>query len=113
MKHNVTQEHLQTLSDKKLAQVYRKYSEAKKFHEEWQCEQEIERRNAEKAHIADFFTELFALYQKYNVSISHEDNHGGFIIERYDKENEEWIHGASVFSTTGIEDFLKENKGEF
>jgi GTP cyclohydrolase I len=28
--------------------------------------------------VKNFYKELFELYEKYNISISHEDQHGGF-----------------------------------
>ena len=30
--------------------------------------------------VKEFLTELIALYNKYNLSLSHEDHHGAFII---------------------------------
>lgn len=44
-----------------------------------------------------FFSELFALYKKYNISISHQDGHGGFILEKDCEENREWIEDAEVY----------------
>lgn len=43
----------------------------------------------------DFKNEVIELMKKYNLSISHEDSHGGFIIERYDEYNVEWFKDAS------------------
>lgn len=45
----------------------------------------------------DFKTELFALYEKHGLSISHEDNQGAFIItsKRMEK-NKSWMRGATV-----------------
>ena len=42
----------------------------------------------------DFINEVIELMKKYNLSISHEDCHGGFIIERYDEYNIEWFKDA-------------------
>lgn len=42
----------------------------------------------------DFINEVIELMKKYNLSISHEDCHGGFIIERYDEYNVEWFKDA-------------------
>lgn len=44
--------------------------------------------------IEKFFDELFILYKKYNLSISHEDCQGSFIIEDYKESNLEWIKDA-------------------
>ena len=46
--------------------------------------------------IEKFFDELFTLYKKYNLSISHEDCHGAFIIEGYKESNLEWIKDAII-----------------
>ena len=42
----------------------------------------------------DFINEVIELMKKYNLSISHEDCHGGFIIERYDEYNIKWFKDA-------------------
>lgn len=43
----------------------------------------------------DFFKDIEKLCRDYNLSISHEDGHGSFIIERYDDFNIEWLKSAS------------------
>ncbi len=42
----------------------------------------------------DFLRELVALYRKYNVSISHEDSQGAFLLEKLTSSNIDWILGA-------------------
>jgi hypothetical protein len=42
-----------------------------------------------------FFNEINEICKKYNLSISHEDDHGAFIIESYDEANIEWLENAS------------------
>jgi len=44
----------------------------------------------------EFIEEILKLYKKYNLSISHEDNQGAFIITRYSKENENWFREAII-----------------
>jgi hypothetical protein len=44
--------------------------------------------------ISDFLNEIENICKKYNLSISHEDSHGGFIIEDYDYSNIEWLKDA-------------------
>lgn len=34
---------------------------------------------------------LNVFVKKYNLSISHEDGHGAFIIEKYDEYNIKWL----------------------
>jgi len=43
-----------------------------------------------------FFNELDFLCKKYNISIAHEDSHGGFIIEKYKEFNIKWIKEAHL-----------------
>lgn len=47
-------------------------------------------------HIRSFYKELIALYKKYDLSISHEDSHGGFIIENYNENNVDLIMDADI-----------------
>lgn len=47
-------------------------------------------------HIKCFYRELIALYKKYDISISHEDSQGGFIIENYNEHNVDWIMDADI-----------------
>lgn len=43
----------------------------------------------------EFFDEIDVVCKKYNLSISHEDGHGSFIVESYNKNNIDWLKGAS------------------
>lgn len=43
-----------------------------------------------------FLNDLQQLCQKYDLSISHEDYMGGFIIENYDPYNIKWLSEAKV-----------------
>jgi len=45
--------------------------------------------------LTNFFNEIEAVCKKYNLSISHEDTHGGFEIKRYNLENIQWLKNAS------------------
>ncbi|WP_143322932.1 hypothetical protein [Clostridium sp. HBUAS56010] len=42
-----------------------------------------------------FINEIELVCKKHNLSISHEDGHGSFIIERYDQKNIDWLKDAS------------------
>lgn len=42
-----------------------------------------------------FLDDINAVCRKHGLSISHEDNQGGFIIELYKDDNIEWLNGAS------------------
>lgn len=44
--------------------------------------------------IQDFFDGLEKLCRVHNISISHEDEQGSFVLERYDGKNIEWIKNA-------------------
>ena len=41
------------------------------------------------------FDEINKVCLKHNLSISHEDGHGSFEIEKYDENNIKWLEGAS------------------
>lgn len=41
-----------------------------------------------------FIDEIINVMKKYNLSISHEDSHGAFIIEKYDENNIKWLKDA-------------------
>lgn len=43
----------------------------------------------------NFFNEIDILCKKYNLSISHENSHGNFIIEKYSEYNSDWLRSAS------------------
>jgi predicted SAM-dependent methyltransferase len=46
--------------------------------------------------IQNFFKDIDELCKKYNLSISHEDVHGAFIISAYEKENISWLRNATL-----------------
>lgn len=46
--------------------------------------------------VIDFIDEIDEICKKYNVSISHEDGHGAFMIDTYDERNIKWLKNASL-----------------
>lgn len=50
--------------------------------------------------VQKFIDEIITLYKKYDLSISHEDCHGSFIIESYCEYNEGWLRDTRI----GIEE---------
>lgn len=48
------------------------------------------------SNVIEFFNELEIIYRKYNLSISHEDGHGAFIIEEYNDGNIDWLKNANL-----------------
>ena len=50
----------------------------------------------ENKQVDAFIEDLFKLYEKHGMSISHEDYHGGFKIDVLDDYNKNWIKQASV-----------------
>jgi hypothetical protein len=44
--------------------------------------------------IDEFIAEIEAVCRKYNLSISHEDMHGAFIVEKLAERNIEWLKDA-------------------
>lgn len=43
----------------------------------------------------DFFNEIEEVCKKHNLSITHEDPYGGFVVEIYKESNIEWLREAS------------------
>lgn len=56
--------------------------------------------------IKNFLIEYKELCKKYNVSLGHEDEYGGFILYEYDEEMIEWVEVAR----DGVEDRKKEEE---
>lgn len=46
--------------------------------------------------IEAFLEEIEKISKEYGLSISHEDSHGGFIIEIYDNYNISWLRECSI-----------------
>ncbi|MDP2692081.1 MAG: hypothetical protein Q8O88_00395, partial [bacterium] len=44
--------------------------------------------------IDNFLNEIEKICQKYNFSLSHEDNHGAFLIEKFEEKNVKWLKSA-------------------
>jgi len=42
-----------------------------------------------------FFDELEVVCREHNISISHEDDHGGFVLEKFNDGDMEWLRNAS------------------
>ena len=59
--------------------------------------------------VKSFFTELNVLMLKYNISIGHEDCHGGFELENYSDYNWKWISEASTFRFDENNKYKKED----
>ena len=53
-------------------------------------------KHIENEKVDAFLKELFELYEKHNMSISHEDYHGGFEIDINDEHNVNWMKAAAV-----------------
>ena len=41
-----------------------------------------------------FIKDIIEVMKKHNLTISHEDGHGAFIIEKYDDYNIKWLKDA-------------------
>ena len=48
-----------------------------------------------------FLKEIIEVFKKHNLSIGHEDRHGGFEIELYNEQNVNWLLEASVLFKEG------------
>ena len=51
--------------------------------------------------VTDFIREVIKLSKKFELSISHEDQHGGFEVEDYDDCFTAWLSQASDKTTEG------------
>lgn len=52
-------------------------------------------KNAENIKVDQFLNEVIEVSKKHGFSISHEDNHGGFIIRPQNQEDYEWLLEAT------------------
>ena len=50
----------------------------------------------EAVEIGEYFNEIEAISKKYNLSISHEDCQGSFVIEFYKEINIKWLKSAII-----------------
>jgi len=48
----------------------------------------------EKASERSFLEDIVAVYKKHNLSLSHEDKQGGFLVEPYSQSNVDWLFQA-------------------
>lgn len=46
--------------------------------------------------IINFINDIKQVCLKHNLSISHEDGHGSFIIESYNEDNIDWLNTANL-----------------
>lgn len=53
-------------------------------------------KSVEETKIDLFLHEIDIVCQKHGLSISHEDRHGAFEIERYNDSLREWLNDAHV-----------------
>jgi len=53
----------------------------------------------EDPQVDKFIEEVIALYDKYGLSISHEDRYGGFIItHNTDSSYKDWLNAAGIIN---------------
>lgn len=50
----------------------------------------------ERQDVANFLEDIKVVYQKHNMSISHEDGHGAFIIVPYSRDNFDWLKECHI-----------------
>lgn len=44
-----------------------------------------------------FIEDIIEVYKKHNLSLSHEDGHGAFIVDDYDQYNIDWLRQSLEF----------------
>ncbi len=47
--------------------------------------------------VVAFVDELLELYAKYEFTLAHEDGHGAFLLEGYDRHNIDWLKGSLCY----------------
>ena len=52
-----------------------------------------------EAEVQEFLDGLEELYRRHDMSLSHEDGHGSFIIENYSDFNLKWVRRADRDNT--------------
>ena len=62
----------------------------------------------DKLDVTLFLKEIAEVCKKYNMSISHEDGQGGFIIEKYDPHYVEWLTYAAYENSKGESERLQD-----
>lgn len=59
-----------------------------------------ERKRMDSPKVDAFLAEIHEVCKKHGFCIEHEDSHGGFIVEKYDGDEDfEWLNAASVGKT--------------
>ena len=66
-------------------------TETNKTH--WDC---MTNQRIVSPRIDSFLKEIEEVCKKHNLSISHEDGHGNFIVEAYDIENIKWLNDCYI-----------------
>ena len=62
--------------------------------ETWNCKTNKFIETPEKQ--IKFIEEIETICKKYNLSISHEDGHGAFEIDKFSQDNIDWLKSAHV-----------------
>ncbi len=57
-----------------------------------------------EAEVQEFLNDLEELCRRHDMSLSHEDGHGSFIIENYSEFNLKWVRSAARSNTDGTEE---------
>ncbi len=50
----------------------------------------------ENQEVNAFLEALVEVYKEHGFSLSHEDTHGAFIVEKYDEDNIRWLMAAMI-----------------
>jgi len=74
----------------------------------WKDEDTFEKSGEKEYKKADnFINDIIKICEYYNLSLSHEDQHGAFLIDDLNNHNIEWIKNADIAYTCKT---LKSNK---
>jgi ubiquinone/menaquinone biosynthesis C-methylase UbiE len=62
-----------------------------------------ESKSVENEEIDAFLQEIARICKEHGFSLSHEDTHGSFIVEKYDKDNIQWLMQAMIGESIDID----------
>lgn len=54
------------------------------------------KEHVENQRVDGFLLAIIDVYEKYGLSLAHEEDHGAFIVESMSDENIEWMKNASL-----------------
>jgi hypothetical protein len=57
-----------------------------------------------------FLDEIAAVYYRHGLALSHQDQHGAFVVEKLEEHNISWLYGADTDNIDTAESLETENE---